>query len=74
MILFIKDNYKSNYVNEGEVYYGEKGVPKVEVLGNEFTSLLVLIGIYFPSVTGNLKIDSIFNVFQIKESKCYCLK
>ena len=47
-----KENYKPNYVDEGEVYPGEKGQAEVEILGKEFTSFLVLIGIYFPSVTG----------------------
>ena len=37
---------------ENEVYPGEKGLPEVEILNKEFTSILILIGIYFPSVTG----------------------
>ena len=48
----ISENYKPSYLDEGEVYPGEKGVPEVEILGKEFTSFLILVGIYFPSVTG----------------------
>jgi len=52
-IKLIKENYKSNYIDEGEVYPGEKGLSEVEILGKEFTSFLILVGIYFPSVTGS---------------------
>lgn len=48
----ISNNYKSNYFSEGEVYLGEKGEKETEVVGKGFTSFLILIGIYFPSVTG----------------------
>lgn len=34
------------------MYPGEQGLQDVEILGKEFTSFLVLVGIYFPSVTG----------------------
>ena len=47
----ISKNYKSNYLNKDEVSVGEKG-EKTEVLGDGLTSFLILIGIYFPSVTG----------------------
>jgi hypothetical protein len=46
------ENYKSSYLDEGEVYPGEKGLASTEILGKEFTSFLILVGIYFPSVTG----------------------
>ena len=45
-------NWKSNYLDEDEYMTGEKGVKSVEVLGKEYTSFLILLGIYFPSVTG----------------------
>ena len=48
----ISKNYKSNYFSEGEVYVGEQGEKETEVLGKGLTSFLILIGIYFPSVTG----------------------
>jgi len=48
----ISKNYKSNYLDEDEYMTGEKGVKSVEVLGKEYTSFLILLGIYFPSVTG----------------------
>jgi hypothetical protein len=48
----ISENYKPSYTDEGDVYPGEKGVAEVEILGKEFTSFLILVGIYFPSVTG----------------------
>ena len=48
----IAENYKSSYTDEGEVSPGVQGEPEVEILGKEFTSFLVLVGIYFPSVTG----------------------
>ena len=47
-----RENYKPQYVSEGEVMPGVKGKPDVEILGKEFTSFLILVGIYFPSVTG----------------------
>jgi potassium/chloride transporter 4/5/6 len=34
------------------VYEGEQGLPDTEILGKEITSFLILVGIYFPSVTG----------------------
>lgn len=40
------ENYKPNYIDEGEVYPGEVGVNEVEIVGKEFTSFLILIGIY----------------------------
>ena len=48
----MRENYKPVYVDEGEVLPGEQGLPEVEILGKEFTSFLILVGIYFPSVTG----------------------
>ena len=48
----ITKNWKSNYLDEDEYMTGEKGVKSVEVLGKEYTSFLILLGIYFPSVTG----------------------
>ena len=45
-------NLKQNYLDEDEVLPGEKGLPQVEILNKELTSFLILIGIYFPSVTG----------------------
>lgn len=46
------ENYKTNFRDEGEIYAGEYGLPEIEVLGKELTSFLILVGIYFPSVTG----------------------
>lgn len=48
----VSENYKSRYFSEGEVGAGEQGVVEAEVVGKGFTSFLILIGIYFPSVTG----------------------
>ena len=48
----VSKNYKPSYTDEGEVSPGEQGVAEVEILGKEFTSFLILVGIYFPSVTG----------------------
>ncbi|RNA10301.1 solute carrier family 12 member 6 isoform X2 [Brachionus plicatilis] len=48
----ILTNYKASYLDENEVFPGEKGLPEVEILNKELTSFLILIGIYFPSVTG----------------------
>ena len=42
----------SHYVGEGEVNPGKKGLENTEILGDEFTSFLILFGIFFPSVTG----------------------
>jgi hypothetical protein len=47
-----RENYKSTYLDEDEVLPGEKGLSSTEILGKEFTSFLILVGIYFPSVTG----------------------
>ena len=48
----ISDNTKSTYLRKGEAR------PGVQAVGNQVsaalsTSFLVLIGIFFPSVTGN---------------------
>jgi potassium/chloride transporter 4/5/6 len=48
----IQENFRPNYRNEGEVYAGEVGLEDTEILGKEFTSFLILVGIFFPSVTG----------------------
>ena len=42
----------SNYLSEGEVNPGKKGLENTEILGDEVTSFLILFGIFFPSVTG----------------------
>jgi hypothetical protein len=47
-----RENIMSSYLDEGEVLPGEQGLPETEILGKEFTSFLILVGIYFPSVTG----------------------
>lgn len=39
-------------MEEDEVIPGEKGLPEVEILNQDLTSFLILVGIYFPSVTG----------------------
>ncbi len=44
----------SNYIGEGEVNPGVKGLENTEILGDELTSFLILFGIFFPSVTGIL--------------------
>jgi hypothetical protein len=46
------ENLLSKYLDEGEVQPGEQGLLETEILGKEFTSFLILVGIYFPSVTG----------------------
>ena len=51
-VFCISDNTKSTYLRKGEAR------PGVQAVGNQVsaalsTSFLVLIGIFFPSVTGN---------------------
>jgi potassium/chloride transporter 4/5/6 len=48
----ISHNYKASFLGEGEFKTDKKGVKNVEVLGSEATNFLILLGIFFPSVTG----------------------
>ena len=56
----ISKNFKSNYLDEDEYATGQKGVKSVEVLGKEYTSFLILLGIYFPSVTGKILFTKLY--------------
>lgn len=48
----IKDNWQSSHVSPGEVTPGVQGNQKTMVVADIATSFTVLIGIFFPSVTG----------------------
>lgn len=56
MYIFYLENLFSHYRAEGEVESGVKGDSTFEVVAQELTSFLILVGIYFPSVTGNKSI------------------
>ena len=46
------ENLFSHYRREGEVERDVKGDASYEVVAQEITTFLILVGIYFPSVTG----------------------
>jgi len=46
------DNLFSHYRGEGEIERDIKGDSTFEVVAQEITTFLILVGIYFPSVTG----------------------
>jgi len=46
------ENLFSHYRREGEIERDVKGDPGFEVVAQELTTFLILVGIYFPSVTG----------------------
>ncbi|XP_014668618.1 PREDICTED: solute carrier family 12 member 4-like [Priapulus caudatus] len=48
----IRDNWDNSYTVEGEVARGVKGNSKTMVVSTMASSFTVLIGIFFPSVTG----------------------
>jgi hypothetical protein len=50
------ENLFSHYRREGEIERDVKGDSSFEVVAQEITTFLILVGIYFPSVTGNKKI------------------
>jgi hypothetical protein len=47
------ENLFSHYRREGEIERDVKGDSSYEVVAQEITTFLILVGIYFPSVTGN---------------------
>ena len=49
----ILENLFSHYRAEGEIEHGIKGDSTFEVVAQELTTFLILVGIYFPSVTGD---------------------
>ena len=46
------ENLFSHYRREGEIKRDVKGDSSFEVVAQEITTFLILVGIYFPSVTG----------------------
>jgi hypothetical protein len=46
------ENLFSHYRQAGEIEQGVKGDSSFEVVAQEITTFLILVGIYFPSVTG----------------------
>ncbi|CAF3737959.1 unnamed protein product [Rotaria socialis] len=46
------ENLFSHYRSEGEIEHNIKGDATFEVVAQELTTFLILVGIYFPSVTG----------------------
>jgi len=46
------ENLFSHYRREGEIERDIKGDASFEVIAQEITTFLILVGIYFPSVTG----------------------
>jgi hypothetical protein len=49
------ENLFSHYRREGEIERDVKGDSSYEVVAQEITTFLILVGIYFPSVTGKNK-------------------
>jgi hypothetical protein len=60
------ENLFSHYRREGEIERDIKGDSSYEVVAQEITTFLILVGIYFPSVTGT-KQKSFFQ-YPIKNS------
>ncbi len=50
------ENLYSHYRREGEIERDVKGDSTFEVVAQEVTTFLILVGIYFPSVTGETKL------------------
>lgn len=50
----IKENFHPHHLDKGETYPGVKGLEGTEIINSDYTSWLILFGIFFPSVTGNL--------------------
>ncbi|CAM4750181.1 unnamed protein product [Rotaria magnacalcarata] len=48
----LSENFNSHYRREGEIERDIKGDSSFEVVAQEITTFLILVGIYFPSVTG----------------------
>ncbi|CAF0943337.1 unnamed protein product [Adineta ricciae] len=48
----LSENLFSHYRAEGEIEHDIKGDSTFEVVAQELTTFLILVGIYFPSVTG----------------------
>jgi hypothetical protein len=46
------ENLYSHYRQAGEIERDVKGDSSYEVVAQEITTFLILVGIYFPSVTG----------------------
>lgn len=57
-VLDLLENLFSHYRREGEVERDVKGDASFEVVAQEITTFLILVGIYFPSVTGTTKTHS----------------
>jgi len=53
IVLIFIENLFSHYRREGEIERDIKGDASFEVVAQEITTFLILVGIYFPSVTGN---------------------
>ncbi len=51
--VYFVENLFSHYRREGEIERDVKGDSSFEVVAQEITTFLILVGIYFPSVTGN---------------------
>lgn len=49
----VVENLFSHYRGKGEIELDVKGDSTFEVVAQEITTFLILVGIYFPSVTGN---------------------
>lgn len=50
----VLENLASHYRGKGEIERDVKGDSSFEVVAQEITTFLILIGIYFPSVTGKV--------------------
>ena len=48
----VTQNVHSHFLDVDEVYPGQAGLDGTEILNSEYTSFLILFGIFFPSVTG----------------------
>lgn len=65
---FFVENLFSHYRREGEIERDIEGDPTFEVVAQEITTFLILVGICFPSVTGKIRkqIKEIFTFYKFK--------
>lgn len=63
--MFVVENLFSHFRQEGEIERDVKGDSSYEVVAQEVTTFLILVGIYFPSVTGDKRSRLFNNIIDI---------
>jgi hypothetical protein len=78
----VTQNVHAHFLDVDEVYPGQAGLDGTEILNSEYTSFLILFGIFFPSVTGIMagtnrsgdlkvskKFDRFFFTYNVREKQ-----